>query len=173
MSANTEPSASNPFSDVLEANRAYADAFSLRDLPGVAGRGLAVVTCMDSRIDPLAVLGVGPGDVKVVRNAGGQVTDDVLTTLVLSVYLLQVDRIMVLQHTRCKMASATDDEVHALIAEQHGLDTRSLTWGTIGDPDGRLRADVTRITSSPYIPDRVAVGGFRYDVDTGLVARLV
>lgn len=173
MTADTDSPTSEAFSDVLEANRGYAADFALRDLPGVAGRGLAVVTCMDSRIDPLAVLGLAPGDVKVVRNAGGQITDDVLTTLVLSVHLLQVDRIMVMQHTRCKMASATDDEVHALIAEQHGLDTRSLTWGTISDPDARLRADVTRITSSPYIPAQVAVGGFRYDVDTGLVARLV
>src|SRR5918995_630538 len=83
------------FDDVLAANEAYADEFRLAGLEPVAAKGLAVLTCMDSRIEPLAMLGLRPGDAKILRNAGARVTDDVLRTLVLASYLLGVDRAMV------------------------------------------------------------------------------
>ncbi|CAN5447081.1 hypothetical protein BH23ACT7_BH23ACT7_25390 [soil metagenome] len=79
---------SDPFADVLSANAAYAQQFDLGGLPGRAARGLAIVTCMDTRIEPLRMLGLRPGDAKILRNAGGRVTDDVLRTLVLAVHLL-------------------------------------------------------------------------------------
>src|SRR5436190_6741760 len=106
-----------PFDDVLVSNAEYSKTFADAGTPGRAARGLAVVTCMDSRIDPLTMLGLEKGDAKILRNAGGRVTDDVLRTLVLATHLLGVDRVMVVEHTDCKMASATDDEVHAAILE--------------------------------------------------------
>ena len=155
------------FDDVLEANEAYADSFVDTGLPGQAAKGLAVVTCMDSRIDPLGMLGLGKGDAKIMRNAGGRVTEDVLRTLVLATHLLGVDRVLVVEHTECKMASATDDEVHAAIKESSGIDTRSLVFQTMDDQLATLAGDVQKVRSSPYLPKGVEVGGFLYDVRTG------
>ncbi len=160
-------SSSGAFDDVLAANDAYADSFALQGLPGRARKGLAVVTCMDSRIEPLAMLGLRPGDAKILRNAGARVTEDVLRTLVLAAHLLGVDRVMVVPHTECKMASATDDEVYALIQEISGTDARSLDFGLVEDQLETLRDDVQRIRSWPFLPHAFEVAGFRYDVDTG------
>jgi carbonic anhydrase len=155
------------FVQELDANRAYAERFELGGLDASAARGLAVLTCMDSRIEPLAMLGLRPGDAKILRNAGARVTDDVLRTLVLATHLLGVDRVMVVAHTRCRMAAESEDEVHAAILAADGLDTRSLSFLTAGDQEGALRADVQRIRSWPYLSPRLVVGGFIYDVDTG------
>ncbi len=155
------------FDDVLAANATYAESFVDLGLPGQAGKGLAVVTCMDSRIDPLGMLGLAKGDAKIMRNAGGRVTDDVLRTLVLAVHLLNVERILVVEHTECKMASATEAEVHQGIYEASGLDTRSLEFRLMDDQLATLAADVQKVRSSPYLPKGTEVGGFLYDVRTG------
>lgn len=157
------------FADVLSANQAYAERFVDVGRPGRAARGLAVVTCMDSRIAPLAMLGLHDGDAKILRNAGARVTDDVLRTLVLAVHLLDVDRVMVVAHTDCRMASVTDAEVHQAIAEGVRIDTRSLDFQTITDQRGTLAADVQRIRSWPYLPAGLPVLGCVYDVRTGLI----
>ncbi len=159
------------FADVLAANANYAGHFDLKGLPAPAAQGLGVVTCMDSRIEPLALLGIAPGDAKILRNAGARVTEDVLRTLVLAVHLLEVRRIMVIPHTRCKMAQASEEEVHATLAEQ-GLDSRSLSFGMIEDQEDTLRTDVQRIASWPFLGSDVVVGGFVYDVDTGRLQRV-
>ena len=164
--------ASDPvFDDVLAANAAYAEGFALAGLPARAARGLAVLTCMDSRIEPLRMLGLQPGDAKILRNAGARVTDDVLRTLVLASYLLGVDRAMVIAHTRCRMAAGEEDDVHAAVTEAGGPDTRSLSFLVTADQEATLRADVQRIRSWPYLKG-LAVGGFLYDVDTGRLARV-
>ncbi len=155
------------FQDLLTANEHFATTFEHSDLTGHAARGLAVVTCMDSRIDPLRLLGLQSGDAKILRNAGARVTDDVLRTLVLAVYLLGVDRILVMPHTDCRMAKSTDEDVHQLIANEYGMDTRSLEFHTVPDQDAALRRDLVRIRTYPYLPDKVAVGGAVYDVHTG------
>ena len=155
------------FDDVLASNEAYAADYVDTGLPGQARRGLAVVTCMDSRIDPLRMLGLQPGEAKILRNAGGRVTDDVLRTLVLATHLLGVDRVLVVEHTDCKMASATDEDVHRTIYEASGIDTRSLVFQTMDDQMSTLAHDVQRVRSSPYLPAGTAVGGFLYDVRTG------
>lgn len=157
------------FTDVLEANSVYAESFQDQNLTGSAAKGLAVVTCMDSRIDPLGVLGMRAGDVKIVRNAGARVTSDVLRTLTLAHYLLNVSRILVMPHTNCKMASATDEQIWDLIYEDFGVDTRSLNFHTVQDQMGALALDVQKIRSSPLIPDEIAVGGAIYDVATGRI----
>lgn len=161
------------FDDLLAANAGFAARFHGEQLEGRAARGLAVVTCMDSRIEPLKMLGLSNGDAKILRNAGARVTDDVLRTLVLAVHLLGVDRVMVVAHTDCRMAKVSDDEVHAAIAEQAGLDTRSLNFRTIDDQAESLRSDVQKVRSSPYLPRDLAVVGCLYDVNTGMVEVVV
>lgn len=155
------------FSDVLTANAGYAADFRGLGLGGRAAKGLAIITCMDSRIDPLSIVGMGPGDVKILRNAGARVTEDVLRTLVLATYLLEVDRVLVLPHTRCKMVGTAEEDIHALIAEQYGVDTRSMEFRTVEDERAALRRDLRRIRSFPLLPDELVVGGAVYDVDTG------
>ena len=157
-----------PFQDVLAANSAYSQAFHDDGKPGKAARGLAVVTCMDSRINPLGMLGLQPGDAKILRNAGARVTDDVLRTLVLAAHLLDVRRVMVVAHTDCRMTKVTDQQVHAEMLKR-GLDTRSLEFRTIDDQVETLAGDVQRIRSSPYLPKDLAVIGCVYDVTTGLL----
>ena len=157
-----------PFDDVLTANVDYSRSFADAGTPGKAARGLALVTCMDSRISPLEMLGLLPGDAKILRNAGARVTDDVLRTLVLAVHLLEVSRVMVVAHTDCRMTKVTDDEVHAEMLTR-GLDTRSLEFRTIKDQAETLRCDVQRIRSSPYLPAGLPVVGCVYDVTSGLL----
>lgn len=157
------------FEDVLEANADYARDFVDRGLAGRAARGLAVVTCMDSRISPLEMLGLTDGDAKILRNAGARVTADVLRTLVLAVHLLGVDRVMVVAHTDCRMTKSTDDDVHRTIAAESGIDTRSIEFHTIADQRRTLEQDVQRVRSSPYLPAGLAVLGGIYDVHTGRI----
>jgi carbonic anhydrase len=159
------------FADVLAANEAYAAGFRLSGLDATAARGLAVLTCIDSRIEPLAMLGLAPGDAKILRNAGARVTDDVLRTLVLASYLLGVDRVMVVAHTNCRMAGAGEEDVHRAVEQAGGPDTRSLAFLVTDDQEATVRADVQRIRSWPYLT-RLRVGGFVYDVGTGAVARI-
>jgi carbonic anhydrase len=157
------------FDDLLAANEGYAACFDSGGLPGRAGRSLAVVTCMDSRIEPLQMLGLSKGDAKILRNAGGRVTEDVLRTLVLATHLLGVERVMVVEHTDCRMAKVTEEQAHEAILEQSGLDTRSLEFRTIPDQQTCLEQDVQKIRSYPYLPRDLAVVGCLYDVGTGRV----
>ena len=159
------------FADVLAANEAYAHDFRLAGLEARAAKGLAVLTCMDSRIEPLKMLGIGPGDAKILRNAGARVTDDVLRTLVLASYLLGVDRAMVVAHTKCRMAAGSENDVHDAVATAGGPDTRSLTFLVADDQEATLRSDVQRVRSWPYL-SQLRVGGFIYDVDTGRLQQL-
>jgi carbonic anhydrase len=155
------------FDDLLEANAQFASQFENPGLPARAARGLAVLTCMDSRIDPFRILGIGPGDAKVLRNAGGRVTEDVLRTLVLGAYLLDVSRVLVMPHTQCRMAESTEKDIHALIGAEYGIDTRSLEFRTTDDQVDSLRHDLVRVHSYPLLPRDLKVGGAIFDVETG------
>jgi carbonic anhydrase len=159
------------FGDVLAANEAYAATYGLSGLEATAARGLAVLTCMDSRIEPLAMLGLAAGDAKILRNAGARVTEDVLRTLVLATYLLGVNRVMVVAHTGCRMAAAGEESVHEEIRAAGGPDTRSISFLTTQDQEQALRDDVQRVRSWPYLRD-VAVGGFLYDLRTGRLSQV-
>ncbi len=161
------------FDDLLAANRAFAERFDLAGFDGVAHAGIALVTCMDSRIDPLGMLGLSPGDAKIFRNPGGRVTPQALEALVLGVHLLRVERILVVPHTRCAMASATQDELRRRVGESAGQDASWQTFGVVVDQRAALEDDVRKVRSHPLIPETVAVGGFLYDVDTGLLDQLV
>jgi carbonic anhydrase len=164
-------SADQTFADVLAANASYARGFLLAGLPARAGRGLAVITCIDSRIEPLAMLGLAPGDAKILRNAGARVTDDVLRTLVLADYLLGVDRAMIIGHTDCRMAAGDEDDVHSAIDTAGGPDTRSLSFLVTDDQEATIRSDVQRVQSWPYLTN-LQVGGFLYDVGSGSISRI-
>ena len=157
------------FDDLLAANREYAEDFGLSGFDGIAHAGVAMVTCMDSRIDPLRMIGLKPGDAKILRNPGGRVTDAALVALVMGVTLLQVRRILVVEHTRCAMASASEDELKARVGKSAGRDASWMTLGAIDDQQNTVRADVMRVRSHPLIGDDILVGGFIYDVDTGLL----
>jgi carbonic anhydrase len=163
--------ADDAFADVLAGNDDFAATFTDMGLAASAAKGLAVVTCMDSRIDPLRMLGLSSGDAKILRNAGARVTDDVLRTLVLAQYLLGVDRVMVVAHTNCRMAGGSEADVHDAIAAAGGPDTRSIAFLTTDDQAGSVRADVQRIRSWPYLAD-LTVGGFIYDLETGKLQQI-
>jgi carbonic anhydrase len=161
------------FDDLLAANASYAASFDEGHFDGVAHAGVAIVTCMDSRIDPLGMLGLGHGDAKIFRNPGGRVTPEALEALVLGAHLLGVDRVLVIPHTRCAMASSSESELHARISSSAGLDASWYPFHVVEDQLGSLSEDVQKIRSHPLIPDSVQVGGFMYDVDTGRITRHV
>lgn len=158
------------FADVLAANERFAERFELAGLDGRARRGLCILTCMDTRIDPLAVLGLRPGDAKFLRNAGGRVTDDVLRTLVLAAFLLGVERFMVVAHTRCRMSSSADELATAL-REAGAPPIEGIERAVTTDLAATVRTDVERVRTTPGL-ERLAVGGFLYDVDTGRLQQL-
>jgi carbonic anhydrase len=155
------------FREVLTANQEFVSGFQHSELTGTAKKGLAIITCMDSRISPLAVVGMQAGDAKILRNAGARVTDDVLRTLVLASYLLGVNRVLVMPHTDCRMASADEASIHATINDQFGVDTRSLEFRTVSDQRAALAIDVTRIRTYPLLQKGVSVAGAIYNVSTG------
>lgn len=161
------------FDDLLAANRSFAGDFRLGGFDGVARAGVAIVTCMDSRIDPLRMVGLTHGDAKIFRNPGGRVTDQALEALVLAVHLLGVRRVMVVPHTRCAMASATERELQERVGASAGQDASWQAFHVIADQRAALHDDVRRVRSHPLVPDSVAVGGFLYDVDTGLLESVV
>lgn len=159
----------NEFDDLLAANKEFAAHFELGGFDGVAHAGIAIVTCMDSRIDPLRMLGLKAGDAKIFRNPGGRVTEAALEALVLCVHLLGVDRILVIPHTRCAMTSNTEAELQEKIGAATDQDVTWQRFHVISDQVASLDEDVRRVRSHPLIPAAVEVGGFVYSVDTGLL----
>lgn len=157
------------FDDLLAANREFATTFSLSGFDGIARAGVAIVTCMDSRIDPLGMLGLSPGDAKIFRNPGGRVTSAALEALVLGVHLLNVRRVLVIPHTRCAMTTSSEVELRTKIGEAAGQDASWQGFHVVHDQLAALEQDVAAVRSHPLVPDSVDVGGFVYDVDTGLL----
>jgi carbonic anhydrase len=149
--------------ELLAANAAATRPAALDQRPT---RRLAVVTCMDARIDVFAVLGLELGDAHVIRNAGGRLTDDVLRSLALSSGVLGVDTVVVMQHTKCGLAGATDAELRA----RTGADLEFLP---IADHEVALRADIDRLSGTPYLAAVRTIAGFVYDVDSGRVEDVV
>jgi carbonic anhydrase len=161
------------FDDLLRANAAFAETFELGGFDGVAHAGIAIVTCMDSRIDPLGMLGLTPGDAKIFRNPGGRVTPEAMEALVLGAHLLNVERILIVPHTRCAVASNSEAELRRAVAESAGQDASWQPFPVIVDQMQALAEDVQKVRSHPLIPDTVLVAGFLYDVDSGLLTQKV
>jgi carbonic anhydrase len=173
VTAVTAASDHHAFEDLLAANRTFSDTFRLSGFDGVAHAGVAMVTCMDSRIDPLGMIGLTPGDAKILRNPGGRVDEQALVALVVGVNLLGVERILVVQHTRCAMASSSETEMRERLSASSGEDASWMSFGVIVDQEATLHDDVAKIRSHPVISAAVPVGGFLYDVDNGLLRQVV
>lgn len=161
------------FDDLLSANAGYASNFGLRDLTGRAARHFSVVTCMDTRIEPLPALGLVPGDAKILRNAGGRVTPDVLRSLMLATSMLGVTRVAVMHHTRCALAGTDQAGVTATFTDEQRGHTQGWEFLAMPDPDTALAADVAAIRACAALPPELEVEGWRYDVDTGVVRQVV
>jgi carbonic anhydrase len=157
------------FGDLIRANEHYAQGFKYSELSGSAAKGLAIITCMDSRINPLSVVGMRSGDAKILRNAGARVTEDVLRTLVLATYLLNVDRILVMPHTDCRMAQSDESTLHDEIEMQHSVDTRSIEFRVTEDQESALKVDIESIRTYPLLREGVSVIGAIYDVKNGKI----
>jgi len=157
------------FKDALVANDEYIKTFKYSELTGTAQQGLAIVTCMDSRINPLSVVGMKSGDAKILRNAGARVTEDVLRTLVLATYLLGVQRILIMPHTNCRMAQVDDVDIHREIDSKYGVDTSEIEFKTVPDQREALIEDVQKVRNYRLLNKDVVVGGAIYDVATGKI----
>ena len=144
---------------LLDANAGYAAARA-HVADARPSRKLAVLTCMDARIDVFAVLGLHLGEAHVLRNAGGRVTDDVLRSLALSAHVLGVDTVVVMQHTKCGLAGVTDEELRARTGADFG-------FFPIDDHTAALREDLALLAASPYLGPVELVAGFVYDVESG------
>lgn len=155
------------FDDLLDANQRFQADFEDTGLPGRAAKELAVVTCIDSRIDPLRMLGLEAGDAKIIRNAGARVTDDALRSLVLAANLLDVRRVCVVQHTDCAMAGGNDADLRERIGAMRGADASGWEFLAMDDQRAALAGDLARIADCPLLPDDLVVGGFIFDVRTG------
>lgn len=161
------------FADLLAANVKFASDFRYSGFDGIAKAGIAIVTCMDSRIDPLGMLGLEPGDAKIFRNPGGRITEAALEAIVLGAHLLNVQRVLVVPHTRCAVASNSEEDIAARVSASAGTDASWHRFHVVEDQRRALEMDVRKVRCHPLIPDRVQVGGFIYDVDTGLLDQVV
>jgi carbonic anhydrase len=157
--------------EMLAANATYARGFDRPGLSGPPSRGVAVVACMDARLDVYRALGLGEGEAHVIRNAGGVVTDDVLRSLAVSQRKLATREVVLLHHTKCGMATFTDDD---FVAELEADTGRRPSWapGTFTDAEQDVRDSLAAVRSSPFLPHTDAVRGFVYDVDTGALAEV-
>lgn len=161
------------FADLLSRNVGYQTQFSHAGFDGIAHAGVAMVTCMDSRIEPLEMIGLRIGDAKIIRTPGGRLTPDALVGCVLGVHLLGVTRILIVPHTQCAMASGEDGDIVARVRERTGADVSDLRIGASPDQQARLAEDVKTLRDHPHVGDRALVGGFLYDVDTGMLTQLL
>src|ERR671912_403934 len=145
--------------ELLKNNEAYAQAFDKGDLPLPPAKKVAVVACMDARLNPYGILGLQEGDAHVIRNAGGVVTDDEIRSLAISQRLLATEEIILIHHTDCGMLTFTDDEFKRQVQDDTGIKPE---WAAeaFTDVDEDVRQSVARIQASPFIPRKDGVRGF-------------
>ena len=158
---------------LLHANELYAESFRMGRLPRSPRLQLAVLTCMDSRIDPDRILGLQEGDAHVIRNAGGRASDDAIRSLVISYRLLGTREFLVIHHTDCGMHKISNERMRADLLSDLGADVSDVDFLPITDPDETVRADVEAIRSSPMVRADINVHGFVYDVTTGRLREVV
>jgi carbonic anhydrase len=158
--------------ELLKNNEAYARAFTKGSLPMPPGKRIAVVACMDARLDTHRLLGLEEGDAHVIRNAGGVVTDDVIRSLVISQRLLGTTEIVLIHHTDCGMLTFKDDEVKARMEADTGI-RPGFALEAFPDLAADVRQSIARIKASPFVPHKEVVRGFTYDVKTGRLNEVV
>ena len=152
--------------DLLRNNADFASSFSKGDLPMPPAKHLAVVACMDARLNVYALLGLEEGQAHVIRNAGGVVTEDVIRSLAISQRLLGTSEVILVHHTDCGMLTFTDDQVKADIESDTGLRPH-FALEAFSDLERDIRQSIARIKASPFVPNKDSVRGFVFDVTTG------
>ena len=157
--------------ELLTNNDRYTSAFAKGDLPLPPGKKLAVLACMDARLDPARALGLEEGDAHVIRNAGGVVTEDAIRSLTISQRLLGTEEIILIHHTDCGMLTFSDDEVKAQIEADTGI-RPPFALEAFPDLESDVRQSIARIKASPFVPKTDAIRGFVYDVSTGKLAEV-
>jgi carbonic anhydrase len=158
--------------ELLSANEEFATGLSERHLDVHPSRKLAIVTCMDSRLDVFAALGLGDGEAHVLRNAGGVITDDVIRSLAISQRLLDTREVMLIHHTDCGMEKISDDGFRAELQEETGV-APAFAIESFADVDADLRQSIRRVRRSTFLPQRDSVRGFVYDVDSHRLREVV
>ena len=152
--------------ELLRNNAAYAESFDKGDLPLPPARGVAVVACMDARLDVHKIFGLEEGDAHVIRNAGGVITDDEIRSLTISQRLLGTREIILIHHTDCGMLTFSDDELKGQIQEEVGMKPH-FALESFTDLEEDVRQSIARIKASPFVPNKDSVRGFVYEVETG------
>lgn len=152
--------------ELLQNNEVYAESFDKGDLPLPPAKGVAVVACMDARLNVYGMLGLQEGDAHVIRNAGGVITDDEIRSLAISQRLLGTREIILIHHTDCGMLTFSDDELKQQIQEDVGMKPH-FSMESFSDLEEDVRQSITRIQASPFIPNKESVRGFVYEVETG------
>jgi carbonic anhydrase len=152
--------------ELIKNAEAYAEGFDKGDLPLPPARKIAILACMDARLNPYGLLGLNEGDAHVIRNAGGVVTDDEIRSLAISQRLLGTEEIVLIHHTDCGMLTFTDDEFKRSIQDDVGIKPE---WAaeSFPDLDEDVRQSLARVKASPFIPKKDSVRGFVYEVETG------
>ena len=152
--------------ELLRNNEAYAQSFGKGDLPLPPARGVAVVACMDARLDVHKIIGLEEGDAHVIRNAGGVITDDEIRSLAISQRLLGTREIILIHHTDCGMLTFSDDELKQQIQEDVGIKPH-FSMESFSDLEEDVRQSIARIRHSPFVPHKESVRGFVYEVESG------
>jgi carbonic anhydrase len=165
--------AKNVFDDLLEHNQGYAKRFDLGHLQTPPIKKLAILTCMDSRMDLEQLLGLSVGDAHMIRNAGGIATDDAIRSLILSTQLLGTRAIAVIQHTQCGLMSITDEEFRWRLSTETGRDASHLRFHAFRDIDQNIAEQVLRIRQNAFLHKQVQVRGYAYDVTTGALREVI
>src|SRR3954447_17792804 len=152
--------------ELLANNEAYVASFENGDLPLPPGKKVAILACMDARLNPYGALGLHEGDAHIIRNAGGVVTDDEIRSLAISQRLLGTEEIILIHHTDCGMLTFTDDDFRRQVQDDTGIKPE---WAaeSFSDLDEDVRQSIARIKASPFIPKKDSVRGFVYEVETG------
>jgi carbonic anhydrase len=158
---------------IRQANRTFAQRFDVGGLDTPPTRRLAILTCMDARLDPARFCGLAPGDAHVIRNAGGRASDDAVRSLIISSRLLGTDEFVVIHHTGCGMLTFADDDLRRKLREETGADASHLEFLSFSDLDRSVREDVDRIRGDRFLPEDVIVSGHVYDVRTGELREVV
>lgn len=161
------------FEERLSANRRFAATRPILPAGPLPAKAFALVTCMDTRVEPLAALGLRPGDAKILRNAGGRVTPDVLRSLVLATTMLGVRAVVVMHHTGCALAGKRNEDIRADLRPAQQAASARWCFGAMPDPDAALAADVAAVRDCAALAPGVAVEGWRYDVTSGLADRVI
>ena len=153
--------------EFLKANEAYAAAFQKGHLPMPPARRVAVLTCMDARLDPARFLGLAEGDAHVIRNAGGRASEDAIRSVVISEQLLGTTTVVVIHHTDCGMLTFSNADLRAKLKQELKADADDIDFLPFKDLEQSVRDDVATLKASPLIPDSVDISGFIYDVRSG------